>query len=81
VAAALAEKYGAGNVMTETIQNRMGAIFENKIYTWRRKDSELEARHYSYNLDTSSVNYMSDSFVQGFGRRKGKTGKEKAKDL
>ncbi|HAM59574.1 MAG TPA: hypothetical protein DCQ64_30860 [Candidatus Rokubacteria bacterium] len=81
VAAALTEKYGAGSVKTEAVQNRMGATFENKIYSWRRDNATLEAKRYSSKLDRSSVMYRTDFAQQEFARRRGTTVKEKAKDL
>lgn len=81
VTAALTEKYGAGNVKTEAVQNRMGATFENKIYSWRRDNATLEAKRYSSKLDRSSVIYRTDFALQEFARRQGTTVKEKAKDL
>ncbi len=73
VAAALTEKYGAGSVKTEAVQNRMGATFENKIYSWRRGNATLEAKCYSSKIDRSSVMYRSDFALQEFGRRRGTT--------
>lgn len=81
VASALTEKYGQGVVKTEGVQNRMGATFENKIYSWRRGNSTLEAKRYSSKLDRSSVIYRTDFALQEFSRRQGTTVKEKAKDL
>ena len=81
VAAALAEKYGEGAVRAETVHNRMGAAFENTIYSWRRGTATLEARRYSGKLDTSLVTYRTDFAVAEFERRRGPAAKEKAKDL
>jgi hypothetical protein len=81
VAAALVEKYGSGSVTTKTLQNRMGASFENKIYSWRRNDATLEARRYTSKLDTSSVTYATDFSLQEFARRRGTSVKEKSKDM
>jgi hypothetical protein len=81
VADALAEKYGAGSVKTEALQNRMGATFENKVYSWRRNNATLEVKRYSSKLDTSSVMCRTDFALQEFARRRGTTAKEKAKDL
>lgn len=78
---ALTEKYGTGSVKTETMQNRMGAMFENKIYSWRRDNATLQARRYASRLDRSSVMYSTDFALQEFARRQGTTVKEKAKDL
>jgi len=81
VAAALTDKYGAGSVKTEAVQNRMGATFENKTYSWRRGNATLEAKRYSSKIDRSSVMYRTDFALQEFERRRGTTVKEKAKDL
>jgi len=81
VAAALTEKYGAGSVTTEAVQNRIGATFENTIHSWRRGNTTLEATRYAGTLDMSSVFYRTDFALEEYGRRRGTTVKEKAKDL
>ena len=81
VAAALAEKYGQGNMKSETLQNRMGATFENRILSWRRGEATLEAKRYSGKIDTSSVMYGSDFALQEFTRRRKTSVKDSTKDL
>jgi hypothetical protein len=81
VAEALKEKYGEGNSKTETIQNRMGASFENRIVTWRKPGAILEAKRFSGKIDTSSVMFRTDVAIEEFNRRRGSTAKEQAKDL
>lgn len=81
VADALKEKYGEAVFKTEEIQNRMGATFENRIYTWRRPEAILEAKRFSSKIDTSSAFFRTDFALQEFTRRRGSSVKEKAKDL
>lgn len=81
VAPALSEKYGQGTVRSETLQNRMGATFENRILSWRRGQATLEAKRYSGKLDTSSVMYRSDFALQEFARRRKTSVKDTSKDL
>lgn len=81
VAAALSEKYGQGNSRSETLQNRMGATFENRTILWRRGQATLEAKRYSGKLDTSSVMYRSDFALQEFARRRKTSVKDNSKDL
>lgn len=81
VTAALMEKYGQGQLKTEEVQNRMGATFENKTYSWRRGAATLQARRYSSKLDTSTVMYGTDYALKEFTRRKATSVKEGAKDL
>ena len=81
VAAALTEKYGTGSVKTQTIQNRMGATFENKIHSWRRGIATVETKRYSHKIDRSSVTYYTDFSLKEFARRQGTAVKEKADDL
>lgn len=81
VAPALSEKYGQGTVRLETLQNRMGATFENRILSWRRGQATLEAKRYSGKLDTSSVMYRSDFALQEFARRRKASVKGTSKDL
>lgn len=78
---ALSEKYGHGTVRLETLQNRMGATFENRILSWRRGQATLEAKRYSGKLDTSSVMYRSDFALQEFARRRKASVKDTSKDL
>ena len=81
VTAALVEKYGQGRTRTEQVHNRLGAAFENKIYSWRRNSATLEAKRYSDTLDMSSVAYKTDFALEEFARRSGTSAKEKSKDL
>lgn len=81
VAPALSEKYGQGTVRLEALQNRMGATFENRILSWRRGQTTLEAKRYSGKLDTSSVMYRSDFALQEFARRRKTSVKDTSKDL
>lgn len=81
VAAALSEKYGQGTLTSETVQNRMGATFENRILSWRRGQATLEAKRYSGKIDTSSVMYRSDFGLQEFARRRKTSVKNSSKDL
>jgi len=81
VVAALSDKYGQGNLKLETLTNRMGAKFENRILTWRRSEATLEAKRYSGKVDTSSVIYRSDYALQEFARRRKTSIKDSSKDL
>ncbi len=81
VAAALVEKYGQGNSRSETLQNRMGATFENRILSWRRGQATLEAKRYSGKLDASGVMYRSDFALQEFAKRRKSSVKDSSKDL
>jgi len=81
VVAALKEKYGPGEVRSEVVQNRMGASFENKIYSWRRGEAAIIARRYSGKIDRSTVNYVSDFALETSERRRSSTAKENADDL
>lgn len=81
VSAALVAKYGKGHVRTETLRNRMGAAFENNIFTWRRGKATLEAKRYFGKLDVSAITYRSDFALEEFTRRRGASTKARAKDL
>jgi hypothetical protein len=81
VAPALSEKYGQGTVRSETLQNRMGATFENRILSWRRGQATLEVKRYSGKFDTSAVMYRSDFALQEFARRRKTSVKDTSKDL
>ena|GEM_PF-869433 len=81
VIAALVEKYGQGATRTEQVQNRLGAAFENKIYSWRRNNATLQAKRYAAKLDTSEVIYRTDFALEEFARRSGTSAKEKSKDM
>lgn len=81
VLAALQEKYGPGSVKTEVLQNRMGATFDNSIYSWRRNSATLEAKKYDGDLKTSSVYFETDFARQEAKRRRAAAAKKGAKDL
>ena len=81
VLAALQEKYGPGSVKTETVQNRMGATFENSIYPWRRNSATLEAKKYEGDLEISSLDFETDFARQEAKRRRAGAAKKGAKDL
>lgn len=81
VVAALKEKYGPGEVRSEVVQNRMGASFENKIYSWRRGEAAIIARRYSGKIDRSTVNYVTDLALETSERRRSSTTKDNADDL
>lgn len=81
VISALLEKYGVTEPKTEIVRNRMGASFENRIYSWRKKGATLVATRYSADLETSSVRYRTDFALEEFGRRKKTADKKKAGDL
>jgi len=81
VISALVEKFGATPLKTEMVQNRMGASFENRIYSWRRNNATLLARRYSSNLERSSVDYITDFASEEFIKRKKTADKKKAGDL
>jgi hypothetical protein len=81
VLAALSEKHGPGSVKSETLQNRMGATFENRIVSWRRGEATLDVKRYSGKIDTSSVMYRSDFALQEFARRRKGSVKNNSKDL
>jgi hypothetical protein len=81
VSSALIEKYGQTQVKSETLQNRMGATFENKIFNWARTGGSVEARRYSTKLDTSAVRWQSDSYIKEFAARRKSTTRSSAKDL
>ncbi|MBU1206459.1 MAG: hypothetical protein KKH04_05960 [Proteobacteria bacterium] len=81
VAGALKEKYGEGDLKTKEVQNRMGATFENRIYTWRKPGATLHVERFAGKLDRSSVIFRTDFAIEEFGRRRGSSAKEKAKDL
>lgn len=81
VISALNEKYGTVEVKTETVRNRAGGSFENRIYTWGRNKATLKAERYSSRLDSSSVLYRTDFAIEEFARRKKAADKKKAGDL
>jgi hypothetical protein len=81
VSSALNEKYGSTPLKTEMLKNRLGASFENRIYSWRRNNAILQATRYSSDLETSSVVYRTDFAMEEFARRKKEADKKKSGDL
>jgi hypothetical protein len=77
---ALAQKYGSAVATSEAVQNRMGATFENRKLEWRKGKATVSARRYAADLDTSSVTYQTDFFLQEFARRRKSSTKSNAKD-
>jgi len=81
VTAALIEKYGDGIVVTENVQNKMGAIFEKKEITWEKLETNIVATRYTNKLDRSLIRYYTESYIDEFSKRSKELKKAQAKDL
>jgi len=81
VVAALQEKYGKVTPLTDEVQNRMGATFNNETYSWRKSDQVLKAEKYGSKITTSRVTFQTDAGFDEFARRLEAQKKANAKDL
>jgi len=82
VVAAITEAYGkATTTRTETIQNRMGARFENSIFEWKRAGSTIRTVQRTSIVDKGSVSVYFDSAVTEYSRRSKDRRKADAKSL
>lgn len=52
---AMGKRYGAPKMAAGKVQNRMGAVFQQKIATWSRKGATLTYTKYTSNLNTSEL--------------------------
>ncbi len=81
IVSALTEKYGVGTVTESTIQNRMGATFDDKILIWRKGSAFVRAERYAGQIDMSSVFYQTDSSIEKLKKQNESLVKERTKDL
>ena len=82
IASALVEKYGRPTrTMKEKLQNKMGARFTNEILIWKIGTDTIEARRYSYDLDTLRITYSTAFADKEYSRRIREKEKKAAKDL
>jgi hypothetical protein len=81
VKSALEQKYGEGVQTQETIQNRMGASFENRTVVWKRAGGTLEAKKYEGKVSESSVTFQTDQVLEEYARRRKETDQKAADDL
>jgi hypothetical protein len=82
VVSALREKYGPPyEEKKETIQTKMGALYENEIIRWRQGASTLKAEKYFGNVSTSAIMYEMDDYSTEGKRRMQERSKQGASDL
>jgi hypothetical protein len=64
IAGGLIEKYGPpSRDVTERVQNRMGATFDDRTVEWNRPDGQIRARERAGSVDTSTVEMSSSAAV------------------
>ncbi len=82
VAPLLTEKFGRpASIQRSVVQNRMGAKFDQLVYSWRRSGGlELTYQRYAGNLDTSSL-YFGTSEDRRLLNDAGTPENERRKDL
>lgn len=83
VAAALSEKWGKPSASeSSTVQNRMGATFDQTTITWRVDGSVVTAKRRSSKIDQMSVSLTTEKEIAESGReRREVRPKADAKDL
>lgn len=82
VVSALREKYGPPyEVKKETLQTKMGALYENEIFRWRQGASTLKAEKYFGNVSISAIMYEMDDYSTEGEQRMRKRSKKGASDL
>jgi hypothetical protein len=79
---AMVERFGAPTAdEPRTVQNRMGASFDDRRVTWIRGDALLVLRQRSSKLDEAAVSLVSQSFLKRQRERSEQKAKERAKQL
>lgn len=62
---ALIEKYGQPhNTKKESLQNRMGAVFENEIAEWKLKEGEIRINKYGGTIERGHVDMCSSEYPE-----------------
>jgi len=70
---ALTEKYGQPHeVKKELLQNRMGAVFESEIATWKLKEGKIRIKKYGDTIEEGTVDIYSSEFSKGVQQEKEK---------
>ena len=70
---ALIEKYGQPHeVKKELLQNRMGAVFESEIATWKLKEGKIRIKKYGDTIEKGSIQMISPEFSKGVQQEKEK---------
>jgi uncharacterized protein YwgA len=81
VVAALTAKYGKpSQFITEKLQNKFGANFDDATWFWRLKEGTIKAHLYA-SSDISTVEYFTKLVEEDSKQQMQNQGKEKAKDL
>lgn len=81
VTGALAERWGKPTVETSTVQNRMGASFQQETHTWRSGSESIRARKLGRKLDVMDVTLMSLEAVKEEAEQRKQRAKDAKKDL
>ncbi len=82
IVSTIQQKYGKPSKLEKKkVQNRMGAVYTNIIYTWKIGRNSIEAILYSISLDESQFEYTTDFYHKEFERRRLKKEKDTTKDL
>jgi hypothetical protein len=66
---------------TVHLQNRLGAIIENKVSEWKIGDNTIRIQKYTSNLDTGTVKIFRDAYFEEFKRRRSAKNNERAMDM
>lgn len=78
---ALEDKYGQGKIASSTVQNRMGASFDNETITWRSSGSSMTLKMRDRKIDQASLSITASTAVDEFNRRVHAADKKNAGDL
>lgn len=82
ILSALIARYGKPDeTRSETLQTKVGAVYENTIVFWRKADSTLRVRKYAGNISTGAATYALDGSTAEFEKRSGEAAKKGARDL
>lgn len=80
--AAMRERFGEPDYdKPGTVQNRMGAVFDDRTVSWMRDDAILILRQRSSKLDESSISLTSKSYLEKQKQETEQKAKEAAKKL
>ncbi len=61
-------RYGEGEVRAESVRTYQGVAHQDRIHTWRRGETSLQAQRYAGRLDKSLVRYSDEAALRGPSR-------------
>ncbi|MGZ8546903.1 MAG: hypothetical protein ACXWVU_05855, partial [Sulfuricurvum sp.] len=82
IAEAYSLKYGTPTTQNESeVQNRMGAKFLNREYTWRTLDGYISLKERAKTIEKMSISVGLNSFIEKSAKDSGKAAHKNVEDL